>query len=60
MISRKVRVVYEVPPSEGPKISYPMALLKEARSAEAAKDFLSYLASAEEMKVFAKYGFRVP
>ena len=29
-------------------------------SAEAAKEFLSYLASVEGMKVFAKYGFRVP
>ncbi len=58
MISRKVRVVYEVPPSEGPKISYPMALLKESKSAAAAKAFLSYLGSAEGMKVFAKYGFR--
>jgi molybdate transport system substrate-binding protein len=57
MISKKVRVAFEVPLTEGPKISYPMALLKEARSPEAAERFLEFLASEESGKVFVKYGF---
>jgi molybdate transport system substrate-binding protein len=60
MISKKVRVVFEVPVAEGPKISYPVAVLKEARSPEAAGKFLEFLASEESAGVFVKYGFRVP
>ena len=57
MISRKVRVAYEVPRAEGPKISYPVALLKDARSPEAAGKFLEFLGSGEAGRVFVKYGF---
>lgn len=57
MISKNVRVAFEVPLTEGPKISYPMALLKEARSPEAAGKFLAFLASESAAGVFAKYGF---
>ena len=31
LISKKVRVVFEVPLAEGPKISYPVALVKDGR-----------------------------
>ena len=56
-ISKKIRVAFEVPPTEGPKISYPMALLKQARSPEAAEKLLAFLASESAANVFAKYGF---
>ena len=36
-ISKKVRVVFEVPVGEGPKITYPVALVKDAPQPEAAK-----------------------
>ncbi len=57
MISKKVRVVYEVPPVAGPKISYPVALLKDARSPAAAGRFLEFLGSDQAGDVIVKYGF---
>ena len=58
-ISKKVRVVFEVPSGEGPKITYPAAVVKDAPQAEAAKKFLGYLAGKEAGAVFARHGFVV-
>jgi molybdate transport system substrate-binding protein len=58
-ISKKVKIAYEVPRADGPKISYPMAALKEAPEPAAAKRFLRYLNSPVAGKVFAEYGFIV-
>jgi molybdate transport system substrate-binding protein len=58
-ISKKVKVVFEVPRAEGPSISYPMALVKGSPQPEAAKRFFDYLGSPEAAKVFGKYGFVV-
>lgn len=57
LISKKVKVVIEVPLAEGPKITYPVAVLKDAKHAVAAKALLAFLAGAEAQKVFARYGF---
>ena len=59
LISNKVKVAYEVPASEGPAISYPLAVLKEAKSPDAAKKLAAYLESAPAEAVFEKYGFLV-
>jgi molybdate transport system substrate-binding protein len=59
-ISRKVRVAFTVPPDQGPKISYPAALLKDAPQPEAAKKFLDYLGSEAAAKIFRQFGFIVP
>ncbi len=56
-VTRKVRVTFEVPAAEGPKISYPVALLKSARAVEAAKKFLVYLESDAAGAVFTRHGF---
>lgn len=56
-ISRKVKVVLEIPASEGPAIRYPVALVADSRHAAAAKKFLSYLAGEASGVVFAKRGF---
>lgn len=56
-ISKKVRVAYEVPRAEGPKISYPFAVVAESKRKDAAKRFLAYLASKPALAVFRKYGF---
>ena len=56
-ISKKVRVTYEVPREDGPKISYPMAMMKEAKEPKAARAFLDYLDSDAAGRVFAKFGF---
>ena len=58
-ISKKVKVAYEVPADDAPKISYPMALTKESKSPDAAKKFLEYLDSPAAGKVFETYGFVV-
>src|SRR6185436_3073448 len=46
-ISKKVRVAYEVPTRDTPGISYPIALVKEAKHPEAATRFLKHLDSPE-------------
>jgi molybdate transport system substrate-binding protein len=56
-ISRKVKVAYEVPAADAPKISYPMALVTDSKHADAAKKFLDYLASEEAGQTFRQFGF---
>lgn len=58
-ISKKVRVACEIPASEGPAISYPVAVLKEARNISGARKFAEYLNSSEATQVFQHYGFIV-
>jgi molybdate transport system substrate-binding protein len=58
-ISKKVKIAYEVPANAGPKISYPVAVLKNAKQVESAKKFAEYLASDDVAKIFEKYGFIV-
>jgi molybdate transport system substrate-binding protein len=59
LISKKVRVAFEVPPSEGPDISYPVAALAQSRRPDAARRFLAVLESPEARAVFERYGFAV-
>ena len=57
-ISSKVKVAFEVAASEGPKISYPMALVKEdSKQPAAAGRFLEHLAGAKAGEVFGRRGF---
>lgn len=58
-ISRKVKVVYEVPMDKGPKIIYPVALVKDSRVKEAARDVLQFLRGKAAKMIFEKYGFVV-
>jgi len=58
-ISKKVKIAYQVPASDSPVISYPMAVMKESKQPEAAKRFLNYLDSEEAAQVFEKFGFIV-
>jgi molybdate transport system substrate-binding protein len=58
-ISKKVKIAYEVPADAGPKISYPVAVMKSARQIESAKKFVNYLGSEDAGKIFEKYGFIV-
>lgn len=57
LISKKVKVAYEITVAEGPAISYPLAVVKETKNSEAARKFVVYLASPEARAVFTKYGF---
>jgi len=56
-ISKLVKIACEIPASETPAISYPMAMLKEARNPDGAKRLLKYLESDEAGRVFEKFGF---
>jgi molybdate transport system substrate-binding protein len=58
-ISSKVRVACEIPASEGPAISYPLAVVKGARNLAAARKFVEYLNSSDATQVFQHYGFIV-
>jgi molybdate transport system substrate-binding protein len=57
--SRKVTIVFEVPIEKGPKIIYPVAILKESRKKAAARDFLNLLISPFGQSVFKKHEFLV-
>ena len=57
LISRAVRVAYEVPAAEGPEISYPAAVLADSKQQAAAQRFLDYLQSPPAQEIFRKYGF---
>lgn len=58
-ISKKVKVAYEVPQAEGPKISYPFAVVRTSRHADAARRFLAWLESPPALEVFHRYGFLI-
>jgi molybdate transport system substrate-binding protein len=56
-ISKKVNVVFEVPAADGPKISYPVALVANTTHRVAAKRFFAYLNGKAAGAVFARHGF---
>jgi molybdate transport system substrate-binding protein len=58
-VSRKVKIVYEVPIDKGPKITYPLAIVKDSKRKDAARDFVSYVQSPAAKDIFKKYGFVV-
>ncbi len=58
-ISKKTRVAFEVPVQEGPKISYPAAVVSTSKNLEAAKKALAYLESETALEVFKRYKFLV-
>src|SRR5499426_3822339 len=58
-ISKKVKIVYDVPLDKGPKITYPVAIVKESKQKDAARDLLSYLQNPVSKDLFKKYGFIV-
>ena len=58
-ISSQVKVALEIAPAEGPKISYPVAVLTHAPQLDAARRFVDYLTSAPALDVFRSHGFVV-
>jgi molybdate transport system substrate-binding protein len=58
-VSKKVKIVHEVPIDKGPKITYPIAIVKESKRKEAARDFLNFVQSPAAKNAFKKYGFVV-
>jgi len=60
LISKKVKIAVAVPLADGPRITYPVAVLQEAKSPDAARALLAFLAADDAQKVFASYGFLAP
>jgi molybdate transport system substrate-binding protein len=58
-VSKKVKIVYEVPIDKGPKIIYPVAIVKESKRKATASDFMNYIQSPATKDAFKKYGFVV-
>ena len=56
VIARRVRVAFEVPADEAPRIVYPAAVLASSRS-RWARPFLEHLRSADARAVFTRLGF---
>jgi molybdate transport system substrate-binding protein len=48
-----------VPVDRGPRITYPVAMIKESKRKDAARDFMNYLLSRAGKDIFRKYGFVV-
>jgi molybdate transport system substrate-binding protein len=59
MISRKVKIAYEVPIEKGPKITYAIAIVKGSKKKEAARDFVNFVLSPAGRDSFRKFGFVV-
>jgi molybdate transport system substrate-binding protein len=57
LISKRTKIAYEVPVADGPPISYPIAVIRDSQSIEEATKAEDFLASAQAMKIFQKYGF---
>src|SRR5215475_8739926 len=56
-ISKKVKIGFTVPVEKGPAITYPIAMLKEAKNKNAAEGFLRYVESDSARTLFERYGF---
>ena len=59
LISQKIKIAVEISAAEGPKISYPVAVLKASKQPERATKFAEYLAGPKARSIFAKFGFIV-
>jgi molybdate transport system substrate-binding protein len=57
-VSKRVKVAYEVPIAKGPKIIYPVAIVKQSKKKASAREFLSFVLS-DGKAVFKRYGFAV-
>ena len=58
-LSKKVKIAWEVPRAETPKISYPFAVLAGTPRQAAARQLLDYLSSPAALAVFRKHGFLI-
>ncbi len=58
MGSDKVKTIDTVPHHTHDEIIYPAGVISSSKKKEEAKDFYTYLQSADALKVFEKYGFK--
>ncbi|WP_426755223.1 molybdate ABC transporter substrate-binding protein [Myxococcus sp. Y35] len=55
--SKRVRVAFQVPEQDVPRIVYPVAVLTGGKATEAGRAFVRFLQSEAARKVFATHGF---
>src|ERR1700677_166385 len=60
LISKKVRILFEVPAKQGPRIMYPIAMVAASTHAADARSFLKYLSSRQGLDLLRSYGFLIP
>jgi molybdate transport system substrate-binding protein len=58
-ISDKVKIVATAPANTHKPVLYPVAVIKNSKNVDAAKDFLNFIASDKGKAVFEKYGFKI-
>lgn len=58
-VSDKVKIVATAPANTHKPVLYPVAVIKNSKNVDAAKDFLNFIASDKGKAVFEKYGFKV-
>ena len=58
-ISKKVRIIYQIPDSSHTPIVYPAAVLRDTGHRVLAQAFLEYLQTSEVTTIFEKHGFSV-
>ncbi len=58
-MSTKVRVALEITATEGPKIRYPLAVIRTTRHPEAARRLLDHLSGAWTGEIFLRHGFQL-
>lgn len=58
--ARHARAAFVVPAAEGPPITYPAAVTRDALNPAGARRFLAFLQSAEAWPIFERAGFRRP
>jgi len=56
-ISRKIRILYEVPEADGPRISYPIAALRDRPRLAVARKVVGWFAGSEAGPAFKEFGF---
>jgi molybdate transport system substrate-binding protein len=59
LISKRVKIAYEIPAQEAPQILYPIAVVKKTSTSQEVQKFLDYLESPAAGAVFAHYGFHM-
>lgn len=55
--TEKARIVHAVPPADGPRIAYPIAVIAGGRRSDAARAFVEYAASSAARPAFERIGF---
>jgi molybdate transport system substrate-binding protein len=58
-ISKKVRIAFEVPRKEGPRIGYPIALLTQASQRVEARKLYEFLVSDPALRIYQQYDFLI-